>query len=170
MGTQVKMWTIEIDFGVSKFYNKVKVLQDKTYASLRVRLEEKEGLDFAFDFWDNDERCRIRPNIEALNDVLADVYILLVRDDVGEAAKRRRLDDDTVRGPATVEEGGHFVVADEGGRLETAGPVGSSRVTGTSVVTDSLDHQLNSTLLGNDIWERYLEQSERMKRDLKCSS
>ena len=60
MANQVKLWTMDSDFGMPSFYNKVKVFQDETYASLRLRLEEKAAIDFVFDFWDNEQRCRIR--------------------------------------------------------------------------------------------------------------
>ena len=60
MAMQVKMWTMDADFGIPKFYSKVKLLLDKTYASLWLRLEEKQALEWPFQFWDNEERCRIR--------------------------------------------------------------------------------------------------------------
>ena len=48
MAMQVKMWTMDADFGIPKFYSKVKVSIDETYASLRLQLEEKQALEWPF--------------------------------------------------------------------------------------------------------------------------
>ena len=171
MATQVKIWTMEGDFGIPKFYSKVKVFENETYASLRLRLEEKAALEWPFEFWDNEDRCRIRQKMEALNDVVGDIFVLPVRSKGEEAASKRRRLDNVVVPSQTGEEDGFVAVAnEEEGGVQAVHEVGNSRVTGTSAVTDSLDHQLHSTLISKKVWERYLEQSEKMKRDLKCSS
>ena len=36
------------------------VFEEETYASLKDRLEEKTTLEWPFEFWDNDDKCRIR--------------------------------------------------------------------------------------------------------------
>lgn len=41
MAIQVKMWTMEGESDVPQYFSKVKVLEEETYVSLRVRLEEK---------------------------------------------------------------------------------------------------------------------------------
>ena len=76
MATQVKIWTMEGDFGIPKFYSKVKVFENETYASLRLRLEEKTVLEWPFEIWDNEDRCRIRQKMEALNDVVGDISVM----------------------------------------------------------------------------------------------
>ena len=38
-------------------------------------------------------------------------------------------------------------------------PLESSKVTGSTWIIDSLDHQMNSTLIPNDVWERYYEHT-----------
>ena len=76
MATTIKMWTMEDDFGIPTFYSKVKVSQDETYASLRLRLEEKLALEWLFDFWDNDDCRRVPRKMESFSDMPADVYIL----------------------------------------------------------------------------------------------
>ena len=55
-------------------------------------------------------------------------------------------------------------------QVQVPNPVATSKVTSTSRVIDSLSHQLNSTLIANEVWEQYHEQAEKSKRDLKCSA
>jgi hypothetical protein len=76
MATQVKLWTLESDFAMPQYYGKLKVFEEETYASLRVRLEEKLALEWPFEFWDHDDNCRIHEKMEGLNDVVGDVYVL----------------------------------------------------------------------------------------------
>jgi len=84
---------MEADFGVPKFYSKVKVFEDKTYASLRLHLEEKAALEWPFKFWDNEEQYRVRQKMEFFNDIVADIYVLPLHFDGDEkASKRRQLD------------------------------------------------------------------------------
>jgi len=46
MTTQVKLWTMEGDFGVPTFYSRLELLEDETYTWLRVCLEEKATLEW----------------------------------------------------------------------------------------------------------------------------
>ena len=50
MANQVKMWTMECDFAIPEFYSKVKLLENETYETLRLRLEEKKALDWLLEF------------------------------------------------------------------------------------------------------------------------
>ena len=50
MAQQVKLWTIDAYFAIPEFYSKVKVVPDKTYAILRARLEEKQAIEWPFNF------------------------------------------------------------------------------------------------------------------------
>ena len=143
-----------------------------------MRLEEKVVLDWPFEFWDNKERCRIRQKMEVLNDVVSDVYVLskVVEVEGQESCKHRRVDNDTVPNPAGAipnpvgTEEVVFPNIDEENEVHIVDPIRSSRVTGMSGITDCLDHELHLTLISTEVWERYLEQSEKMKRELKCSS
>ena len=168
MAIQVKIWTMGSDLGIPKFYSKVKVLADETYASLRLRLEEKQALEWPFQFWDKEDCCRIRQKMEGLNDVVADVYVLpLCSEDEGPL-KRRRLEDDAAQSPIEADSAGvvpnplqivhgFFSLIDEREEVQLVDFIGSSRITSSMGLTDSLDHQLNSTLMSNDVWKRYLD-------------
>ena len=89
---------MQTNFPIPAFCSKVKVFEDETYALLRMRLEEKVALDWPFEFWDNKAHCRIRQKMEALNDVVSDVYILPTEVEVDgqESCKHCRVDDDIV--------------------------------------------------------------------------
>jgi len=86
-----------------------------------------------------------------------------------DISKQRRLDDGKVRIPAPTEDGG-FPLLDEEGGVQVIDSAANLRVTGTSCVIDSLEQQLQSTLIFKEVWECYLEQLEKLKRDLKTSS
>ena len=58
--TQVKMWTMEGDFAMPQYDIKLRVFEEEMYALLRVCLEEKLGLEWSIEFWDNDDICRIQ--------------------------------------------------------------------------------------------------------------
>lgn len=90
--------------------------------------------------------------------------------EVEGAPKRRHLDD----GNHALDPS-HHQAAEEGfSRIEKDNedqfvePLGSSRVMGSTWNIDSLDHQMKSTLVPNDVWERYLEHVEKMKRILSA--
>ena len=53
------MWTMEGDYAMLQYYGKLKVLEEETYASLRVHFEENSTLECPLEFWDNDNKCRI---------------------------------------------------------------------------------------------------------------
>jgi hypothetical protein len=155
---------------VPQYFSKVKVLEEETYASLRVRLEEKSTLEWPFQFWDNEDRCRIWQKMEGLNDVVSDVYVLPLQCEVEEAPKRRRLDDGIHVADRSLQEVANFLEIDEDVENHLVEPLGSSRVTGSTGITEALEHQIDSTLIPKDIWKLYLEHAEKMNRDLKCHS
>ena len=167
MATTVKMWTMEDDFGEPTFYSKVKVFQDETYASLRLRLEEKSAMEWPFDFWDKEEGSRVPHKMESFNDMPADVFVLPLGLAVsGEASKRRHLDDAGTRSEAIPKDRN----CDLGCEADVVPDLANSRISGTSGVTDSLEHQLHSILISEHISDRYLEYGEKLKRELQCAS
>ena len=48
-----------------------------TYHDLQQRLESLGCLDWAFEFWDFDDQCRIRQKFEVMNPVTERVYVIL---------------------------------------------------------------------------------------------
>lgn len=72
---QVKLWTLNSDLDMSEYFDKVGVGAAETYASLKLKLEEEEILDWTFEFWDIKDNRRIRRKVERLNNIKTDVYI-----------------------------------------------------------------------------------------------
>ena len=154
---------MDVGYSIPEFYSKVKVFVDETYASLRIRLEEKEALEWPFEFWDNEEHCRIRLKMEGLNDVLVDVYVLPLQCEDEEPSKRRQLEGDGFQSPTTVVSDGEGIPAkgipggqshtlvDNGGEVQVVDVVRSSRITRASSDCNSIKHQLNSMLLSKDV-------------------
>lgn len=167
MATTIKLWTMEEDFGEPTVYNKAKVSEDETYASLRLRLEEKSALEWPFDFWDKEEGSRVPQKMESFSDMPADVFVLPLGNEIsGVASKRRRLDDAGTRCEALPEDGNCALGCEAGAVPDLA----NSRASVTSGVTNSLEHQCHSTLISEQIWERCLEHGEKLKRELQCAS
>ena len=117
--------------------------------------------------------------MEDLIDIVADVHILPSQCEDGEPSKRRWVEDicagspahpdhDALRDAPVVEDG--VFSLNEQGEVQLLDLVGSSKVMGISAVTDSIEHELNSTLISKEVWKRCLDQAEKMKRDRKCSS
>jgi hypothetical protein len=106
MATTIKLWTMEEDFGEPTFYSKVKVSEDKTYTSPRLRLEEKSTLEWPFDFWDKEEGNKVPHKMESFSDMPADVFVLPLGNEIsGVAPKGWRLDDVGTRCEALPEDG-----------------------------------------------------------------
>ena len=56
----MKMWIMKGNYVVPQYYSKLKVFEEETYALFMVCLEEKSALELPFEFWNNDDKCRIR--------------------------------------------------------------------------------------------------------------
>ena len=93
MADRLKIWTLEDEFAAPEVFDKVKALGEETLASLRVRLESEEVLDWPFDFWDVEDGRRIRRKVERLNEVAEDVYVIPSVEHDSRSGKRRRVED-----------------------------------------------------------------------------
>lgn len=60
------------------------------------------------------------------------------------------------------------IVEDKKNRLVE--PLGSSRVTNSTRITDSLDYHMNSHLIPIDVWEKYFLYAKKMNLASKWSS
>lgn len=69
MATQVKIFTMEGGFVELRYYKKMKVLKEETYALLRLHLDKKSALMWPFEFWDNDDKCKNQQKMEGFNDM-----------------------------------------------------------------------------------------------------
>ena len=51
-------------------------IPNESLSSLRMRLEEVGVVDFPFEFWDHDDKVRIRWKMEKVNTAQIDVYVI----------------------------------------------------------------------------------------------
>ena len=79
--------------------------------------------------------------MEGLNDIVSDVYVLPLRCEVQEAPKRRRLDDGTHVAYCSLQGVVDFPEIEEDVENHLVEPLGSSRVTGSTGITEALEHQ-----------------------------
>ena len=156
-----------------ELFDKVKQEGAQTLASLRLRLETEEVLDWDFEFWDVDDKRRIRKKVERLNDVSGDVYVICTTSPESDVAKRRCLQNGShVQGePLLTTTDRDFVACNEAGGLETLKLVGSSRGSGMSAATtvnnDDSGVALRSRLIPPEAMDLYHVHVEKLRRDLK---
>lgn len=73
---KITLWTLEDEANEPKWFGKVAWGEAITYAALQSILEENETLDSAFGFWDvEDKRC-MRKQLEWLNNIFSNIYII----------------------------------------------------------------------------------------------
>ena len=78
---------------VPQYYSKMKVFLGGNVCLTQGLFDKESRLEWPFEFWDNDDKCRIRQKMEGLNTVVGDVYVLPQMSEVEGAPKRRHLDD-----------------------------------------------------------------------------
>ncbi len=132
MAQLVKIWMLEDEFATPEIFDKVKQEGAETLASLRVRLETEEVLDWEFDYWDVEDKRRIRKKVERLNDVEGDVYVIRSQGGNEDPLKRRRLEDGShvEGGPDPICNEEQFDLLNDMGVPVSIDLVGSSRVSG----------------------------------------
>lgn len=60
MTTKVKVLALEGNFAKPQHYKKMKVFEDEMFALLVLRLEGKLALEWLLEFWDNDNKCKMK--------------------------------------------------------------------------------------------------------------
>lgn len=176
MADRLKIWTLTGECAAPEVFDKVKALGEETLASLRVRLESEEVLDWPFNFWYVEDGRRIRRRVERLNEVAEDVYVTPTVEHEGRSGKRCRVEDGSHVGSEEApgpSPGLGFVVSSESVDPESCDPIGSSRVSGVSADCDEIEEggdPLKSTLVPKEIMDMYLAQVDKLKRDLRDSN
>ena len=127
------------------------------------------ALEWPFDFWDAEDKRRVRKKLERLNGFSKEVHVIRVTEGELPVTKRRRLEDGLFTA-TTVDAA--LALEDEGGAGGVGvdpplQPVGSSRVT-RSADSAEVDHNpLKSKLLPNEVMDRYLERAKKLRVELK---
>ena len=165
MATQMKMWTLKGNYVVPQYYSKLKASEEKTYASLKVHLEENLTLEWPFEFWNNDNIYGSGRRWRVLNNVVGNMYVLPQQSEVDETPNWCHLDDrsdiaSSIHQQVAEEE---FPQIEEDNEDQLVEPLGGSRIKGSTWQINIIDHQMNSNLIPNDMWEWYLEHARRWR-------
>ena len=158
---RITLWTLEGEGADPEYFGKVNIGGASTLQALRIALETNDALEWPFDFWDAEDKRRVRKKLERLNGFEKEVHVIKVAEGDLPGNKRRRLEEDAA--PALENEGGAGGVGVDPPLL----PVGSSRVTG-SIDSAEVDHNpLKSKLLPFEVMDRYLERAKKLRAELK---
>jgi len=148
-----------------EYFGKVDIGQALTLEALRTTLEKNEILEWPFEFWDAEDKRRIRKKLERLNNICPEVYAIRLDGGDNDFNKRRRLPDGCFV-PTSVECSPVTEV-----EVESLDPavqfVGSSRVSGLEDSSEVEEIPLKSTLLPNEVMDQYLERAKKLRAELK---
>ena len=170
---RITLWTLEGEGADPEYFGKVDIGGASNLQALRVALETNNALEWPFEFWDAEDKRRVRKKLERLNVFSKEVYVIRVAECEGDGNKRRRLGDGLFT--ASTVEAAPIVKAAPALSNEVGGvgvdesllPVGSSRVSGGADSDEVDGNHLKSTLLPNEVMDRYLERAKKLRAELK---
>ena len=168
---KVTLWMLEFEAADLDYLGKLDVGGASTLEALRLSLESNDVLDWAFDFWDVEDRRRVRRKLERLNGFSREVHVIRSANNTdSEGSKHRRLEDRMLHVSITehalpVEDEAQFVEVEE--EDYDVPPVASSRVSGVTNSDEVDNNPLKSTLLTTSVTDRYLERAKKLRAELK---
>jgi hypothetical protein len=112
MAMKVKLYAITDEACGPEFIGLVSAVPDETYAKFREFLEKEGIIEWPFDFWETEEKCRLLPKLERFNAIESAVFVIPRGGSDDGPLKRRRTDPHA------------FVQVDRGGVLSVAAPNG----------------------------------------------
>jgi hypothetical protein len=165
MPTKIALYTLQSEASALELEGPIGCCEGNTCANLRMRLEAAGVLDWSFQFWDYDQKCRIKNKMERLNPIGNNVYVIWCSDVGSELGKR------------TFEEAfgvdlGFTVGVEEPAVIEALSdsvpPPESSRVSRSDVEIPEFD--LQSLLVPQEAIDKYKMCHARLKKELKLIS
>lgn len=90
--SRIKLWTLEEEGADPEYFGKVDVGSALTYEALRIILEGNDLLEWPFEFWDVEDKGRVRKKLERVNVFGAEVHVIRAGQEDTESQKRRRLE------------------------------------------------------------------------------
>ena len=168
---RITLWTLEDEFADPEYLGKVDVSGATTLEALRFTFESNDILEWAFDFWDVEDKRRIRKKLERLNGFTKLVHVIWLEEGKSDSTKRQRLADGsftvtTVDAIPVVEEP-EFIEVEVEKEDPTVLGVDSSRVSGDIEFARVNNNPLKSLLLSNEVMDRYLERAKKLRAELK---
>jgi hypothetical protein len=88
MPTKVALYTSQSEASAPELEGLMGCCEGDTCADLHVRLEAAGILDWSFQFWNYDQKCRIKNKMERLNPIRNNVYVIQCSDVGSELGKR----------------------------------------------------------------------------------
>jgi hypothetical protein len=88
MPTKVALYTLQSEALVPELEGPMGCCEGDTCANLRVHSEATGVLDWSFQFWDYDQKCRIKNKMERLNPIGNNMYVIWCSDVDSELGKR----------------------------------------------------------------------------------
>ena len=163
------LWTLELEFSNAEYFGKVDVGGVTTLEALRFTLESNDILDWRFDFWDIEDKRRVRNELERLNGFSKQIHVICVGEGEINANKRRRVEHYSFLISTT--EAGDAVddvqVLEVGGDDLIVALVGSSRMSGPTDSAKVDNNPRDSQLLPTDAMDHYLEKVKKLRLELK---
>jgi hypothetical protein len=88
MPTKVALYTLQSEASTPELEGPMGCCEGDTCVDLHVRLEAAGVLDWSFQFWNYDQKCRIKNKMERLNPIGNNVYVIRCSDVGSELGKR----------------------------------------------------------------------------------
>jgi hypothetical protein len=169
MSTKVALCTLQSEASAPELEGPMGCCKGDTCVDLRVRLEASRVLDWSFQFWDYDQKCRIKNKMERLNPIGNNVYVIRCSD-VGSELGKRTFEE--AFGDTLDADLGFAVGVEELAVIEALSnfvpPPESSRVSRSDVEIPEFD--LQSLLVLQEAIDKYKMCHARLKKELKLIS
>ena len=166
---RITLWTLADESTEPEYFGKVDIGGALTLEALQKILENNEILDWPFEFWDVDDKRRIRKKLEWLTTICLEVHAIHFEEGDADSNKHRRLPNGSFL-PINME---CDPITEDIGQVEVASldpieqVVGSSRVSGDANSSE-VDHiPLKSKLLSSEVMDQYLERAKKLRAELK---
>jgi hypothetical protein len=169
MLTKVALYTLQSEASTPELEGPMGCCEGDTCADLRMRLEAAGVLDWLFQFWDYDQKCRIKNKIERLNPIGNNLYVIQCSD-VGSELGKHTFEE--AFGDTLDTDLGFTVGMEEPAVIEALSdsvpPLESPRVSRIDV--EILEFDLQSLLVPQEAIDKYKMCHARLKKELKLIS
>jgi hypothetical protein len=91
MALKITLFSLVDEFSELEYQSPLSAKQGDTYATLRAILEDKDLVDFAFDFWIAGDKKRMLPRFERFNVVGEEVIVIPKGGAVVDCSKKWRV-------------------------------------------------------------------------------
>jgi hypothetical protein len=169
MPTKVVLYTLQSEASAPELEGPMGCCEEDTCADLRVHLEAAGVLDWSFQFWDYDQKCRIKNKMERRNPIGNNMYVIRCSNVGSELGK---LTFEEAFGDTLDVDLGFMARVEEPAIIEALSdsvpPPESSRVSRRDV--EILEFDLQSLLVPQEAINKYKMCHARLKKELKLIS